>query len=207
MVKLYGYWRSVAAHRVRIACHFKRIPFDYVAVDLDAEAQRLPGYGVLNPAKTVPTLVDGDLVLSQSLAIIEYLEEAYPMPPLLPEKAVARAQVRALAQMMVSDCQPLLTARVERCLAMGYPDPGAWRCHWLKQCFDALEVQLERTSGRFCFGDRVTLADLCLLPQWEQARREPMTLEPYHRIHQIVERCRALTCFRLAAPELQPDAS
>ncbi|GAA5185850.1 maleylacetoacetate isomerase [Ferrimonas gelatinilytica] len=212
MVKLYGYWRSVAAHRVRIACHYKGLPFEYVAVDLerDGGAHRLPGYGLLNPARAVPTLVDGDFVLSQSLAIIEYLEEAYPLPPLLPSKPVERAQVRSLAQMMVSDCQPLLTSRVERRLAIYHESssatPEAWRQHWLRQSFDALEVQLERTAGEYCFGDGLTLADLCLLPQWEQAQREQLMLEPYRRINQIVARCRTLPCFRQAAPELQPDA-
>ncbi|WP_202983627.1 maleylacetoacetate isomerase [Ferrimonas lipolytica] len=211
-MKLYGYWRSSAAYRVRIACHHKGLAFENISVNLvkGGGEQFLPGYSVLNPNKLVPTLVDGDRILNQSLAIIEYLDEAYPEKPLLPERAFDRAQVRALANNIAADCHPLNNLRVLKYLGneLGQEQEAKtrWYHHWVTQAFDGLELQLEHSAGLFCFGDQVTTADLCLVPQVYNAERFNVPMGQYPRIRGIVERCRALPAFELAQPELQPDA-
>ncbi|ADN76778.1 maleylacetoacetate isomerase [Ferrimonas balearica DSM 9799] len=212
MLTLYGYWRSSAAYRVRIACHHKGLAFDNRSVHLvrDGGEQHLPAYGVLNPNHLVPTLVDGDLILNQSLAIIEYLDEAYPMPALLPEGPVARAKARALAQNIASDCHPLNNLRVLKYLGSelkaSEAQKTAWYHHWIKTAFEGLELQLEQTSGEFCVGDEVSIADVCLVPQVYNAERFKVALDDYPLIRAITARCRALESFSLAAPEQQPDA-
>ncbi|WP_067664512.1 maleylacetoacetate isomerase [Ferrimonas marina] len=211
-MKLYGYWRSSAAFRVRIACHYKGLPFEYIAVNLTKEGgeQHLPGYTILNPNRLVPTLVDGDMILNQSLAIIEYLDEAYPDKPLLPACPLDRAKVRALALNLVCDCQPLNNLRVMKYLGnelkQGKAQKEAWFRHWHRLALAGLEAQLEGTARRFCFGDQPTLADVCLVPQCYQAERVGLSLEEFPRIQRIVSRCRELEAFNLAAPERQPDA-
>ncbi|WP_035387282.1 maleylacetoacetate isomerase [Ferrimonas senticii] len=211
-MKLYGYWRSSAAYRVRIACHHKGLAFENISVNLikNGGEQFQPGYTVLNPNKLVPTLVDGDRILNQSLAIIEYLDDAYPDKPLLPERAFDRAQVRALAQNIAVDCHPLNNLRVLKYLSneLGQDDAAKqrWYCHWITQALEGLELQLQHTAGLYCFGDSITLADVCLVPQIYNAERFDVPLQPFKTINRIVERCRALPAFGLAQPELQPDA-
>ncbi|WP_298441966.1 maleylacetoacetate isomerase [uncultured Ferrimonas sp.] len=211
-MKLYGYWRSSAAYRVRIACHHKGLAFENISVNLvnAGGEQFLPGYTVLNPNKLVPTLVDGDRILNQSLAIIEYLDDAYPDKPLLPERAFDRAQVRALSQNIAVDCHPLNNLRVLKYLSNELKVDDAakakWYSHWIEQAFAGLELQLQHTSGLYCFGDQITMADLCLIPQVYNAERFNVSLQQYPLIRGITERCRTLPAFGLAQPELQPDA-
>ncbi|GAA4871920.1 maleylacetoacetate isomerase [Ferrimonas pelagia] len=212
MLKLYGYWCSSAAYRVRIACHHKRLAFESKAVNLalDGGEQHLPGYGVLSPAALIPTLVDGDLILNQSLAIIEYLDEAYPDNPLLPDHPTDRAQVRSMAMQIACDCHPLNSQRVMKYLSQKLKQNEAqqrdWYCHWVKRTFDGLEAQLERTAATYCFGDQLTLVDVCVIPEYETAQQCGVDLSQYERLAGIVARCRKLDCFSLAAPQSQPDA-
>lgn len=212
MLKLYGYWRSSAAYRVRIACALKQLDYENVSVHLvkDGGQQHLPSYGMLNPNHLVPTLQDGDLLLNQSMAIIEYLDEAYPEPALLPAEPTQRAKVRAMAQNLAVDCHPLNNLRVLKYLSSELNvDDGAknrWYHHWVKTAFKGFELQLEGTSGLFCVGDQVTMADVCLVPQVYNAERFGVPMQDYPLINGIVRRCRQLTAFAEAAPENQPDA-
>lgn len=209
MMKLYSYWRSSAAYRVRIALHLKGLGFETAAVDLRRGEQREPAYGAVNAQHLVPTLEDGDVVLGQSLAIIEYLDEVYPAPALLPKSPVARARVRQIALAIAADLHPLNNTRVlaylERELA---PDPAAcqaWRYHWLGLELDAVE-RLVDGIGPFAVGAAPTLADLCIVPQLYNARRYAFPLDDYPRLRRIDAVCADLAAFRLARPEAQPDA-
>lgn len=212
MLKLYGYWRSSAAYRVRIACALKQLDYENVSVHLvkDGGQQHLPSYGMLNPNHLVPTLQDGDLLLNQSMAIIEYLDEAYPEPALLPAEPTQRAKVRAMAQNLAVDCHPLNNLRVLKYLSseLSVDDEAKnrWYHHWVKIAFKGFELQLEGTSGLFCVGDQVTMADVCLVPQVYNAERFGVPMQDYPLINGIVRRCRQLTAFAEAAPENQPDA-
>ncbi len=212
MMKLYGYWRSIAAYRVRIACQLKGLTFESVAVDLCKEggAQSSPSYSMINPNKLVPTLVDGDRILNQSLAIIEYLDEAYPERPLLPERPFDRAQVRALAYNLAMDCNPLNTERVGRYLEkeakLSVTAIQEWTSYWLMQAFNGFELQIQHCAGHFCFGDQITLADLCLVPTYDDALRRGLDLSPFKRIADIVRHCHQIEAFNLARPECQTDA-
>ncbi|USD38577.1 MULTISPECIES: maleylacetoacetate isomerase [Ferrimonas] len=212
MLKLYGYWRSSAAYRVRIACALKGLEYENISVNLikNGGEQHLPAYGVLNPNHLVPTLQDGDLILNQSLAIIEYLDEAYPERPLLPDEPTARAKVRAMAQNIAIDCHPLNNLRVLKYLAveLGVDDAqkARWYRHWVKTAFAGFELQLEQTSGLFCVGDEVSMADVCLVPQVYNAERFNVPMQEYPLLNGIVRRCRQMTSFAEAAPENQPDA-
>lgn len=212
---LYSYWRSSAAYRVRIALNLKRIDYAVAPVHLvkDGGEQHHGAYMALNPLQLVPTIVDGDKVLRESLAIIEYLEEKYPEAPrLLPRDAVARARVRALAQMVACDIHPLGNLRVLQYLQreLGADDEQklAWSRHWIEVGFKAIEAVLadEGHAGEFCEGNAPTLADCCLVPQVYNARRFGVPLDAYPTIVRIDEACRALDAFRRAAPEAQPDA-
>ncbi|MGH8110883.1 MAG: maleylacetoacetate isomerase [Rhodanobacteraceae bacterium] len=212
---LYGYWRSSAAYRVRIALNLKAMDYTRVPVHLvrDGGEQHRDDYRRLNPLQLVPTLVDRDAVLRESLAIIEYLEEAYPdTPRLLPVAAPARARVRALAQMVACDIHPVGNRRVlqylQRELGVGDDAKAAWSRHWIEVGFDAIEAVLAAggQAGRFCEGDAPTLADCCLVPQVYNARRFRVALDPYPTIARIDAACKALDAFRRAEPEAQPDA-
>lgn len=212
MLKLYGYWRSSAAYRVRIACALKGLEYENISVNLvkNGGEQHQPCYGVLNPNHLVPTLQDGDLILNQSLAIIEYLDEAYPEPSLLPDEPTRRARARAMAQNLAIDCHPLNNLRVLKYLTaeLGVTDQQKmeWYHHWLKTAFDGFELQLEQSAGLYCVGDEVTMADICLVPQVYNAERFRLPMGEYPLINGIVRRCRELASFVQAAPENQPDA-
>ena len=211
---LYGYWRSSAAYRVRIALNLKGLSWENRPVHLvrDGGEQHAPDYAAMNPQELVPTMRDGARTFTQSLAIMEYLEETHPEPPLLPGDARSRARVRALAQAVACDIHPLGNLRVLQQLrtAFGAQDEQvkAWMQHWIASGFSALEAMLARdhATGRYCHGDAPGLADACLVPQCYNARRWGVPLENYPVIRRIDAACGELDAFRTAAPELQPDA-
>jgi maleylpyruvate isomerase len=211
-LKLYGYFRSSAAYRVRIALGLKGLPYEYAAVHLRKGEQGGEAYRALNPAQLVPALVDERGAFIQSLAIIEYLEERYPQPPLLPETPEERARVRAIALAIACDVHPLDNLRVLRYLVrtVGTSEEvkDAWYRHWIDVGLEALETQLsrERATGVFCHGDAPTLADCCLVPQLANARRAAIPLDAYPTLRRIEARCNALPAFAEAAPDRQPDA-
>ncbi|MBH8581363.1 maleylacetoacetate isomerase [Halomonas pacifica] len=213
MTTLYGYFRSSAAYRVRIALNLKGLAYDQAPVNLVKGEQRGEEYLARNPQGLVPALVTDDGArLTQSLAICEYLDERYPEPALLPADAAGRARVRALAQAVACEIHPLNNLRVLKYLTgeLGVDEATkmTWYRHWVSEGFAALETQLSREagSGDFCHGDAPGLADLCLVPQVFNAERFACDLAPYPRIRRIVANCRALDAFARAAPEAQPDA-
>jgi maleylpyruvate isomerase len=215
MLKLYSYFRSSAAYRVRIALNLKGLPYEMVPVHLlrDGGQQKQADYVRLNPAQLVPTLLDGAAVLTQSLAILEYLEEAYPNPPaLLPADPIARARVRALALTVACEIHPINNLRVLQYLKNSLNLPEAerdsWYRHWVRAGFDTLEQLLKDSpaTGRFCHGDSVTIADCCLVPQVFNARRLQVPMDSYPIIARIESACLALDAFAKAAPAAQPDA-
>jgi maleylpyruvate isomerase len=205
---LYGYALSSASFRVRIALALKNIPHTSVIKNLRVGEHRLAEYLTINAQGFVPALQldDGD-VLPQSVAIMEYLDEQYPEPPLLPRDAIGRARVRAISQTITSDVHPLNNLRVLRYLedklTLDKATRDAWYRHWIELGFEALERWLVRdpATGRFCHGDTVTMADLCLVPQVFNARRFSVDLLPYPRIVAIDAACRELPAFQSAAPD------
>jgi maleylacetoacetate isomerase len=207
---LHGYWRSTAAWRVRLALAFKGIAVQAVPVNLVAGAQRDDAHRALNPQGLVPVLVDGPLVLSQSLAIMEYLEEAFPQPPLLPSDAAGRALVRSAALVIASDVHPLNNLRVQRWLKdeMGQDEAAVtrWQHHWMAGGFDALEAFAARHGGLWLFGDQVTLADLCLVPQLYNARRFGLALDPWPRLLAVDARLAEQPWAPPAHPDSQTDS-
>lgn len=208
-MKLYGYWRSTAAHRVRIALHLKGIPFESIPVDLVHGAQHQGELAALNPQHLVPTLVDGTTVISQSLAIVEYLEERFTQPPLLPADPAARARVRQIALAVATDLHPLNNLRVLRYLKTAFSaDPAmqqAWRHHWLAIELTAIEPLLD-AQGPYATGSAVSLADLCLVPQLFGARRFDFPLANFPRLLRVEAACARLPAFARARPEVQADA-
>jgi maleylacetoacetate isomerase len=213
-MRLYTYWRSSSAYRVRIALNLKGLDWESVPVHLvrDGGEQHRPEYRAVNPHGLVPALEDGELTLTESLAIIEYLEETRPEPALLPGDAAGRARVRSLALLLACGIQPLNNLGVLRYLgeAAGLDQDGRdrWYRHWVSVGFDALEARLARepATGRFCHGDTPGLADCCLVPQVYNARRYGCDLGPYPTIARIDAECAKLEAFSAAAPEQQPDA-
>ncbi|GGB91905.1 maleylacetoacetate isomerase [Marinobacterium zhoushanense] len=207
---LYTYWRSSAAYRVRIALHLKGIAHrnEYIHLVKDGGQQRLDRYRSINPQQLVPAWRDDNGVLTQSLAIVEYLDECYPEPPLLPRQSYDRARVRALALAVATDIHPINNLRVLKYLRheLGAQDEqiNAWYRHWVEIGLDALEQSVGDRG--YCFGNSVTLADLCLVPQLYNARRFEVSLDLYPRLLAIESNCLALDAFRLAAPAAQPDA-
>ena len=214
-MKLYGYFRSSATYRVRIALALKGIDWETVVVDLRSpvRAQHSREFRTVNPHGLIPVLVDGERTLVQSLAILEYLEETHPQPPLLPAAPTARAEVRALALAIACDIHPLNNTRVleylRSTLAQDEPAVSGWYAHWIAQGFAALERDARRLSGdgRHLYGDSVTLADVCLVPQMANARRFSCDLAPYPTLCAISAHLEALPAFARAAPASQPDAS
>ncbi|QTF92691.1 maleylacetoacetate isomerase [Halomonas sp. BM-2019] len=213
MTTLYGYFRSSAAYRVRIALNLKGLAYDQVPVNLVKGEQRGDANLARHPQGLVPSLVTDDgLVLTQSLAICEYLDELHPRPALLPEAPAERARVRALAQLVACEIHPLNNLRVLKYLVhelkLDEEAKLGWYRHWVTGGFDALETMLSREagSGDFCHGDTPTLADLCLVPQVFNAERFACDLSAYPRIRRIVANCRTLPAFQRAAPGAQPDA-
>jgi maleylpyruvate isomerase len=212
-MKLYTYYRSSAAYRARIALNYKGLAYESVPIDLRApvSAQRSSAYLAFNPEGLVPVLVDGELVVRQSLALIEYLEETHPLPPLLPRGAPARARVRALTYAIACDIHPLNNTRVlsylRGPLGQAEGDIDAWYAHWIARGFAALEAQVGADSdGSHMFGDTVTLADVCVVPQMYNARRMRCELAPYPKLCAICAHLETLPAFAAAAPERQPDA-
>ena len=213
-MKLYDYFRSSAAYRVRIALNFKGLtPDDRAFVHLRMGNHRAQDYLALNPQGLVPALeVDDDRVLTQSLAIIEYLNEIQPEPALLPETPEARARVRAIALSIACEIHPLNNLRVLNYLTgtLGVTDEqkNGWYRYWIDVGFEALETQLgrDRETGTYCHGDRPTIADICLVPQLANARRFKIDLAPYTTLVRIEAACNKLPAFALAAPARQPDA-
>jgi len=211
-MKLYDYFRSSAAYRVRIALNLKGVAPERVFVHLRKGMQRDAGYLDVNPHGLVPALVTDDgSVLTQSLAIVEYLDETVPSPPLLPGSAAERARVRSIAQAIACDIHPIDNLRVLRYLlhTVGVTEAqkDAWYSYWIDVGLEALERSLARdpATGRFCHGDTPTLADICLVPQLANARRVDMDLSPYPTLTRIESNCRALPAFADAAPANQPD--
>ena len=212
-MRLYTYFRSSAAYRVRIALGLKGLAYEAVPVHLlrHGGEQRQAPYLAINPAGLVPAL-DDDGLLTQSMAIIEYLDETHPQVPLLPADARGRARVRALAQMVACDIHPIGNLRVLRYLAhtLGVADDArqAWSQHWIAEGFAAIEALLASSpdTGRFCHGDTPTLADCCLVPQVFNARRFGVDLTAYPTIAAIDAACAALDAFAAAHPANQADA-
>lgn len=211
-MKVYNYFRSGTSHRLRIVLNLKGLNWDYVAVDLRAEAHFDAAFKALNPQGFVPTLVDGDLVLTQSPAIIEWLEERHPTPALLPANANERARVRAMAALVGCDIHPLNNRRVleylRHTLHCDEAAVLAWCGEWINSGFSALEQMLvsDTTRGEFCFGQQPTVADAYLVAQVESARRFKVDLSAYPHICAVDQACAALPAFTNAAPNRQPDA-
>ncbi|WP_115718333.1 maleylacetoacetate isomerase [Gallaecimonas mangrovi] len=209
---LYGYWRSSAAYRVRIAMAIKGVDYVSIPVHLvkDGGQQHGQEYCAINPSQLVPSLIDGPLVLTQSLAILEYLEETQPGPKLLPDDAGARAQVRAFCQDIACDMHPLDNLRVLQYLTgelnVSEADKLKWYRHWVEVGFSALEQRLVKSAGQYCFGDTLTMADCCLVPQLYNAKRFDVTLTPFPTLVAVGQRLELLAAFRLAAPKRQTDA-
>lgn len=212
MITLWSYWRSGAAHRVRIALELKGLSYQIAPVDLRAGAQKSADYRAQNPQGLVPTLEAEGHRLTQSLAIIEWLEERYPTPPLLPEDPIARAQVRAAAAVVACDVHPLGNLRVLNAVrGLGADDAGlaAWARSWIAPGFDALERLLEDagTEGRFAFGPEPGLADCTIAPQLYAAQdRYGIDLRPYPRLAALDAAAQAHPAFQAAHPLAQPDA-
>ncbi len=202
---LYDYFRSSASYRVRIALNLKGLSYRSVPVALLDNAQQAPEYLEKNPQGLIPALLDGDQLITQSLAICEYLDEVYPAPALLPADALGRARVRALALSIACDIHPLNNLRVLRRLEQQFSadqaSKDAWYRHWVDTGLRAFERQIERTRGQYCYGDTVTLADLALIPQVYNARRFQCDLSAYPNIVAIEQQCLTLSAFAQATPE------
>jgi maleylacetoacetate isomerase len=211
-MKLYDFWRSSAAYLVRIAVNLKGIDVGHQYVNLSGGDHQADAYGAVNPQRVVPTLVDGNNTVFQSQAIIEYLEETQPRPSLLPEDAVGRARVRALALAVACEIHPLNNLRVRKHLADGMGLDAAaviaWQHHWFSESFGGIEAMLSESSatGQYCHGDTPSMADAFLIPQVFNARVVDADLSAYPTILRIDEACCNLPAFAYAAPENQPDA-
>jgi maleylacetoacetate isomerase len=211
-VKLYTFWRSSAAYRARIALACKGLAYETIAQHLVRQEHRSAAYAALNPQGLVPALADGATLIGQSLAIIEYLDETHPEPPLLPPDAAGRAQVRSMALAIACDIHPLQNLRVRNYLKGPLAQDGAtvdaWCRHWIVEGFHGLEELAARFSGsgRHLYGERVTLADVCLVPQMYNARRFKCDLAAFPRLVAIDAALTALPAFAAARPDIQPDA-
>lgn len=213
-MKLYSYYRSVSAYRVRLALAIKGLAYDYIPVHLvkNGGEQYTPEYKSLNPQAMVPTLQDGDLTITQSLAIIAYLDEKHPEPALLPKKSDARAYVRQIAQICTSDMQPLSSLRVLNHLSgelsVTQAQKNEWYQKWTAQGFDAIETLISKSphyKDQFVCGKELTLADVCLIPQVYDARRYDMDMSAWPMIATIDAACASMDVFNTACPENQPD--
>jgi maleylacetoacetate isomerase len=211
-MRLYSYFRSSAAYRVRIALNLKGLSAETLPVHLvrDGGQQHSPAYRSINPQGLVPALVVDGQTIAQSLAIIEYLDEVQPAPALLPGSALDRAQIRAFALAIACDIHPLNNLRVlqhlKREFAQDQAGTDAWSRGWIGTGFAALEQTVALRGGAFCFGDTPTLADIVLVPQMFNARRVQLDLTPYPTLQRIDAQCQALDAFAAAHPDRQPDA-
>jgi len=207
-IKLYGYWRSSAAYRVRIALSLKGLEYENIPVSLmpGISEHRQEAYRAKNPQMLVPFMEDGDIAMSQSMAILEYLEEAYPAVSLLPSSEPMRSKVRAFCNVIACDIHPLQNLRVLQYVSTQYGgDPKQWAAHWMHEGFKALEAVA--SDGPYVFGDSVTLADALLVPQIYNTRRIEMPTDDFPKLIAAVDNCNELEAFRIAAPEAQPDAA
>ncbi|GAB2904826.1 maleylacetoacetate isomerase [Paraburkholderia jirisanensis] len=213
-MKLYSYFRSSASYRVRIALNLKGLPYDYVPVHLlrSGGEQFKPEYRQLNHDAVVPTLIDDGDTLQQSLAMLEYLEETYPQPPLLPAAPGDRAYVRGIALQLACDIHPLNNLRVlkylKHTIGVSEEAKNEWYQHWIRSGFAALEEHLnaEGRAGTFCFADMPTFADVCLAPQVFNALRFEVDMSAYPTLQRIYQHAMQLPAFANAAPGAQPDA-
>ena len=212
-MKLFSFWRSLATYRVRIALNLKGlVPDEIIEVNLMTGAQREAAYRAVNPMMALPALVDGDgPVLFESLAIIEYLDETHPNPPLLPSDPRGRARVRGLAQLIACDSHPLIVPRVREYLEHEVKVDEAtrtkWCQHWHTAALAGLEAHLkDPATGRYCHGDTPTLADICLIPQLANARRGRTNLDAFPTLKRIEAACFELPAFDNAQPQKQTDA-
>ncbi len=211
-MKLYTYFRSSAAFRVRIAMNLKGIAYEPVFVHLAKGEHRAPGYGALNPQALLPTLDDGGELLTQSLAIIEYLEETHPAVPLLPKDPRGRARVRSLSMLIACEIHPVNNLRVlqhlKRALGQNDDQVNAWYRHWIADGLAKFEADLARTkaTGNFCHGDAPTMADCCLVPQVFNAQRYQCDTAAYPATMRVFAECMKLDAFGRAQPSKQPDA-
>ena len=213
MIKMYGFWRSIASFRVRAALNLKGLAYEEEMIDLLKGEQYAPAYRAINSQAALPTLiVDGGPPLTQSLAIIEYLEELHPNPPLLPPDALGRARVRSIALLLAADHHPLIVPRIRRHLAevVGLDDDQvqAWIVHWFREALVLAEARLagDAATGEFCHGDAPTLADLCLVGQAVVARGFRIDTAQFPTVHRITDACLALGAFARAQPMRQPGA-
>ena len=210
-MRLYSFFRSSAAYRVRIALNVKGVAYETVSVNLPGAAHHAAEFRALNPQATIPTLDDDGTILWQSLAIIEYLDARYPSPRLIPAEPVARARVQALAQLIACEIHPLNNLRVLKYLRgelkLDEAAVSKWYAHWIAEAFGPLEQLVARFSGgRYCFGDSLTIADVCLVPQLYNARRFSCDVAPYPTLVRIADALSAEPAFAAAAPDRQPDA-
>jgi maleylacetoacetate isomerase/maleylpyruvate isomerase len=211
-MKFYSFWRSLASFRVRIALNLKNVAHEVAFVDIDKQQHHDADYARINPQMALPSLVlDDGTVLTQSLAILEYLEETYPMPKLLPDDAAGRARVRALAAMVASDMHPLIVPRVQRYLTedlkLGPEQKTAWLRHWAGESLIAVEARLARDAetGHFAHGDAPSFADICMVGLVTFSTAQGIDLTPYPTVRRIFETAMALPAFAQARPLLQPD--
>lgn len=212
-MKLFSFWRSLATYRVRTALNLKGLrPDEVVDINLMKGQQREAAFRAVNPMMAIPALTDGEgPALFESLAIIEYLDETHPQPPLLPKDARGRARVRGLAQIVACDSHPLLVPRVreylEHELKLDEPTRTRWCQHWIREALTAIETHLKgKETGRFCHGEAVTVADICLASQAAGAGFYKVDMAPYPTVNRIVDACQAIDAFARAHPLKQPGA-
>jgi maleylacetoacetate isomerase len=212
-IRLYSYWRSTAAYRVRLALELKSIPYEITPVSLlpGVAEHRQDDYRERNPQMLVPFLEDGPTGIGQSMAILEYLEETYPDRPLLPDTAAARAAVRSFCNSIACDIHPLNNLRVllylKQELGVSDGQRDDWYAHWIHEGFRSAELVAAASSGPFVFGEQPTLADTCLVPQMYNAHRFNVPVDDYPHLVAVEKHCNALPAFIAALPENQPDAS
>jgi maleylacetoacetate isomerase len=209
-MQLYNYFRSSASYRVRIALALKGLDYDYIPVHLVKREHLDDAYTAVSASRLVPTLKDGDVVLSQSLAIVEYLDETHPQPPLLPADPLGRARVRAIAQDIACEIHPLNNLRVLRYLThdlkLSEDDKNRWYRHWVETGLESVERQLAAQPARYCHGDTPTLADLTLVPQIFNAQRFNCRTDHVPQVMRVFDACMQLEAFSQTQPSACPDA-